>query len=159
MKNAIPLYSVLLVMVVVSILGCITIGSLVAFNDVISLSVSGLYSSYLIASGLLLYRRCTSGFSMPDLNTSAPALANTTGAELIWGPWHIPGIWGIINNSFTCIYLAVVWFFSYWPTQTDVTPQNMNFSVVVTGAVAIVSVLYYFLQARKIYIGPIIDVQ
>ncbi|TQS32631.1 hypothetical protein Golomagni_07048, partial [Golovinomyces magnicellulatus] len=38
-RNAIPIYAVLLSTAIVSILGCITIGSVVAFNDVISLSV------------------------------------------------------------------------------------------------------------------------
>lgn len=96
---------------------------------------------------------------MPDLTSSSPALANTAGAELAWGPWRIPGIWGILNNAFTCVYLAVVWFFSFWPTATPVTPQSMNFSVLVTGVVVIFSVLYYFIRARKIYVGPIIEVQ
>ena len=35
----------------------------------------------------------------------------------------------------------------------------MNFSVLVTGVVVIFSVLYYFIRARKIYVGPIIEVQ
>lgn len=95
---------------------------------------------------------------MPSLDSSHPALANTTGEALIWGPWHISGTWGIVNNTITCVYLIVIWFFSFWPATTPVTPETMNFSVVVTGAVFIFSVVYYLIRARKTYVGPVIEI-
>lgn len=138
------------------LLSLINFGSTAAFNDVISLSVSGLYASYLMAAGLLLYRRCGTGFRMPD-PTTHPALAQTDGQQLVWGPWHIPGTVGIINNVIACVYLVIIWFFSFFPQGTPVTPLSMNFSVVVTGGVTIFAIIYYLVWAKKEYIGPVVE--
>ncbi len=75
-----------------------------------------------------------------------------------WGPWRIPGYWGIANNTFACAYLTVVVFFSFWPTERLVTAENMNYAVLVTGAIVIFSLVYYFLWARRVYTGPVIEV-
>lgn len=64
------------------LLALINIGSATAFNDVVSLTVSGLYTSYLISASLLLYRRVTGGVQDAAID---PSLANTKGAELVWG--------------------------------------------------------------------------
>jgi choline transport protein len=152
----VPLWSIGVTTVISCLLALINIGSATAFNDIISLSVAGLYSSYLIATTLLLYRRCTGGFRIPD-PSALPALANTTGAELIWGPWRIPGAFGIANNTFACVYLVIILIFSFWPPATPVVAETMNYSSLVTGAVVIFSVGYYFFWARKDYQGPIVE--
>ncbi|POR31423.1 Uncharacterized protein TPAR_08387 [Tolypocladium paradoxum] len=74
--------------VISCLLALVNVGSSAVFIDVVSISVSGLYSSYLAAASLLLYRRCTNGFKLPDLpdQTTLPALADTSDAQLVWGP-------------------------------------------------------------------------
>lgn len=94
---------------------------------------------------------------MPD-PSAFPALASTTGAELVWGPWRIKGIWGILNNSFAVVYLTIILFFSFWPPVIPVTAATMNYSSLVTGTVFIFSIVYYFLWAKKDYQGPIVEV-
>ncbi|KAI9647065.1 hypothetical protein NHQ30_005067 [Ciborinia camelliae] len=84
-KTHIPLWSIAITTIVSCLLGLINIGSATAFNDVVSLSVSGLYSSYLICAVLLLYRRLTGGLQNPSEDSEGPTLANTAGAKLIWG--------------------------------------------------------------------------
>ncbi len=42
--------------------------------------------------------------------------------------------------------------------MTPTTAKNMNYTVLVTGAVAGFSVIYYLLWARKIYSGPVIEI-
>lgn len=155
-RTAVPRRAVLFTALIACLLVVIHVGSETAFNNVVSLSVSGLYASYLIATCLLLFRRCTSGFAMPD-STSLPALANTAGAELVWGSWHIPGVFGIANNAIACVYLFIVLFFSLWPPATPVDSATMNYSVLVTSAVALFSMVYYFVWARKVYQGPIVE--
>lgn len=95
---------------------------------------------------------------MPD-PSALPALANTAGAELLWGPWRIPGVLGIVNNSVACIYLIIILFFSFWPPMTPVVASTMNYSSLVTSTVAIFSIVYYFVWGKKEYQGPIVDVQ
>ncbi|WZH49356.1 hypothetical protein QYS62_010555 [Fusarium acuminatum] len=155
-RTTVPVYAVLCTAVISILLSLINIGSPVAFQNVTSLSISCLYSSYLIAAGLLLYRRTTKGFALPG-STDLPALANTTGAELVWGPFHIKGALGIANNIFAMCYLIVVGFFSFFPPMVDPSVDMMNYSVVVTGGLVIFSVIYYFVWARKEYNGPIVE--
>ncbi|GAB1196229.1 hypothetical protein APSETT444_005497 [Aspergillus pseudonomiae] len=93
-RTAIPTYTVLLTSTIGCLLNLINIGSDVAFNSLVSMSTSGLYLSYMIAAGLLLYRRCTGEISEAKRN-SEQTMVNTAGAKLVWGPFHLPGIWGI----------------------------------------------------------------
>ncbi|KAK7398529.1 hypothetical protein QQX98_012077 [Neonectria punicea] len=157
-RTTVPVWAVAVTSVISILLSLINIGSPVAFQNVTSLSISCLYASYLIAAVLLLYRRTTKGFSLPDPDTSSlPALANTTGAELVWGPFHLPGAFGIANNVLTICYLVVVGFFSFWPPMMNPTTDMMNYSVVVTGFVFVFSVVYYLVWAKREYNGPIVE--
>lgn len=156
-RTSVPLYAVLVTSVITILLGLINIGSNTALNAVLSLSISCLYGSYLLCAGLLLYRRCTSGFSMPS-SAEMPALANTSGAQLVWGPWHIKGALGIANNVFACIYLIIIAVFSFFPTSADVTAVNMNWASAVTGGMVIFALVYYAVWARKEYNGPIVEI-
>ncbi|KAL2037455.1 hypothetical protein N7G274_009735 [Stereocaulon virgatum] len=74
------------------------------------------------------------------------------------GPFHlgklsIPiNIWSIIWTFFvTIIYIM--------PTIRPVTPQNMNYVVVLIAAVAIFSIGYWYAAGRHYYIGPRNNVQ
>jgi hypothetical protein len=78
-------------------------------------------------------------------------------AKLIWGPWKVPGILGTINNAYACAYMIFVIFWSVWPPATPVKADTMNYSVVVTGGVMILSGIWYFVRARKVYRGPILE--
>ena len=151
-------------MAVTSFIACllalVNIGSVAAFNGVISVAIAGLFASYLLTSSLLLYRRCTG--AIVSSNTSdhvvVPERTNEATIKAIWGPWRIPGVLGIANNAFACVYLTYVLFFSFWPSFADVTPLNMNWSILVTGVITLVSAVYYLVWARKTYHGPIVDI-
>ncbi|KAJ5782953.1 hypothetical protein N7457_004727 [Penicillium paradoxum] len=153
--SAIPLYSVLVTSVIACLLALINIGSPVAFNDLVSMSISGLYLSYMVVGVLLLWRRCTGGISNARGNDSE--VVNTAGAKLVWGPFHVPGIWGILINAWALIYMTIAVFFTFWPTSWKVTVETMNFSVVGTMGTVILSLVYYYIRARKVYQGPIME--
>ncbi|PWY63121.1 amino acid permease [Aspergillus eucalypticola CBS 122712] len=155
-RTFLPTYSILLTMTICCLLGLINIGSAVALNDVVSMAVSGLYSSYLIVAVLLLWRRCTGAIS--NHNASDDTVVNVPGAKLMWGPFRVPGIWGILINTYAVIYIVIVIFFSYWPTELPVTVTNMNYSVVGTMGVVILAIIYYVLRARHVYTGPVIEI-
>lgn len=93
------------------------------------------------------------------LPSEAPeaTIINTTGAQLVWGPFRIPGRLGVAVNFLTIAYLILVVFFSFWPPLTPVTAQNMNYAIVGTGGVIVFSIVYYLLIARKVYNGPRIE--
>ncbi|KAI1212024.1 amino acid transporter [Annulohypoxylon truncatum] len=153
-RTGIPIYSVITTAVIAVILSLVNIGDSTAFNGVISISTAGLFGSYLIAASLLLYRRVTGGIGVANDND---VLTNTVGSSLTWGPWRLHGAFGIANNIFSCIYLVFIFFFSFWPPALEVTPETMNWAVLVFGTVILFSVLYYAVWARKVYSGPIIE--
>lgn len=84
-------------------------------------------------------------------------IINTAGAKLVWGPFHLKGIPGIVVNVIAIVYMLVTVFFSFWPPTAQVTAATMNYSVVGTAGVMFLTIVYYFTRARKVYEGPIIE--
>ncbi|KAJ6013351.1 hypothetical protein N7540_007942 [Penicillium herquei] len=207
-KNSqVPIVSVSVVCGFACALSIIYIGSTTAFNDVISLTVTGFYSTYILPSAFLLYHRLKGNIlphgtmldgSLPDAANSVPATMKEkpaalvhpkepgeedlpspgpssspeptqstdarrpmeyeiAQAPLIWGPWKVPGIFGTINNAYACVYMLFVIFWSVWPPETPVNYTTMNYSIVVTAGVLILSGIWYLVRARKEYQGPLID--
>jgi choline transport protein len=191
-RTKVPVWATLAVTAIAALLTLIYIGSSTAFNDVISLTITGFYGSYLMPAAFLLYRRikgeilprgtvidtsvpahvtkpaATSSSSSPDNSKkvnhsprqdidSDSELASIINAKLIWGPFRLPGLLGTINNLYACCYMVFVIFWSVWPPATPVTASTMNYSVVVTGGVMILSAIWYFVRAKKVYKGPLID--
>ncbi|KAL4925686.1 putative GABA permease [Aspergillus undulatus] len=161
-STAIPVYSVVLTTAVSFLLALIPIGSAVAFNQLCAMSISGLYLSYILVAALLLWRRLNNTISPSTSiaggqDTPSNEPVNTIGAKLVWGPFHVPGIWGVLVNVFGIVYALIAVFFSFWPTVTPVELETMNFSVVGTVSVIILSIVYYLIRARHVYDGPIIE--
>ncbi|KAG7404176.1 Choline transport protein [Fusarium oxysporum f. sp. rapae] len=157
--TGVPVWAIGITSIISCLLALINIGSTAVYNAIISIAVSSLYSSYLMAASLLLYRRVGKGFKLPG-PSAFPALADTGAGEgqaLAWGPWHVPGVLGIINNTYACLYLALIWFFSFWPPAANPNLASMNFAVLITGCVFIFSVIYYLAWARREYKGPIVE--
>ena len=69
----------------------------------------------------------------------------------------MPGIFGPAVNLFAIFYVIVILFFSFWPPEVPVDAGNMNYSILVTGAVLVFSVTWYFAWGRRDYKGPVID--
>ncbi|KAK8105106.1 amino acid transporter [Apiospora kogelbergensis] len=153
-RTHIPFNSVLLTTCVAILLSLINIGNQTAFNAVMSISIAALFGSYFFASSLLLYNRLTGKIQEP-LNDGS--LTNTIGETITWGPWRLRGLLGVANNTFACIYLIYVFFFSFWPPIAQVTLENFNWAVVVFTATISFSLLYYAIWARRTYLGPIIE--
>ncbi|CAI7675754.1 unnamed protein product [Penicillium manginii] len=154
--NRLPMWSVLLTTLISLLLALINIGSSVALNDVLSMAVSGLYSSYLIVSVLLLFRRIKGDISR--YNDNDDDVVNLPGKKLVWGPFHVPGIWGILINGFAVIYIIIVIFWSFWPTAMNPSVTDMNYSVVGWGGVIFLATLYYVIRARHVYTGPVVEI-
>ena len=114
----------------------------------------------MVAACVLLYRRVGKGFKDPD-PSAKPCLAEGPDGELsiAWGPWHLPGMVGIINNVLAIMFLIIVWFFAFWPPMAETTGENMNWAVLMTGSIMLFSTLYYFLRANKQYQGPVFEIR
>ncbi|ORY15045.1 choline transport protein [Clohesyomyces aquaticus] len=154
--TTLPIMSISFTMVIAIVLSFIRLGSDVAFNTVVSLSINGLYTSYLIGNSLLLYRRVIGHikpYSAGDI-----ALTNTIdAAHLTWGPWRIPEPLGTLVNFLGCIYLIIILIFSFWPIGNHPRPKEMNYSGPMFGAVTIFSVVYYLCWGNRTYKGPVVE--
>ncbi len=148
------MYAIMIMAGVSCAIGLINIGSAAAFNDVISVGVSSLYASYVLAESLLLWHRIRGTIRQPS------QMAGTTwhADELVWGPFRVPGIWGILLNTFGVGYGIIVFIFSFFPTMINPDAAHMNFACLMTGAVIIFAVIYYYLYARKVYTGPVVEI-
>ena len=91
-------------------------------------------------------------------NDSPQEPVNNVGRRLVWGPWRIPGALGVVVNAFSCIYLIVALFWSFWPSELPVTAENMNYNVLLIGTVVLVAVVYYLIRGRKEYTGPVVEI-
>ncbi|ATY60721.1 GABA permease [Cordyceps militaris] len=152
-KTQVPIWACTITAIITSLLTLINIGSSVALNDVLSLSISSLYTSYLITLSFFLYRRLTGAIAEPDINEEGGASPD----NLVWGPWRIGGLLGTVNNVFACFYLSFVLFWSFWPPATPVVAETMNYSFMGLLAVIGLSSAYYFATARKQFSGPIVE--
>jgi hypothetical protein len=160
-RSTIPVVAILVVTVFAALLALINIGNSAAFNGTISLVLEGFYLSYLLALGLLLWRRIRGDLDNPDSSMTIFNDAQVSEAHdrsLTWGPWRLKGAWGVANNVVAICYLTLIIFFSFWPYNVSPNIDQMNWAGVVTGSVALFSVLYYFLFAKKSYTGPIVEV-
>ncbi|ORY01977.1 amino acid/polyamine transporter I [Clohesyomyces aquaticus] len=153
-KTALPTNAVFTTLAITMLLSLISLGSTVALNDILTLSVAALYSSYLIVCALLLWRRLSGCVHHP-----AEELLLQHSGKLYWGPWRVPEPWGSINNVYACCHLTFLFFWCFWPPMTPVTPETANYSVLLLGSVIIGSVLWYYLRARKYFQGPIREVE
>lgn len=65
-KTAIPNYAIYVLAGVACLVGIINIGSATAFNIILSIGISSLYSSYTITEALLLWRRVRGDIRKPS---------------------------------------------------------------------------------------------
>ncbi|KAF7915329.1 uncharacterized protein EAE98_011195 [Botrytis deweyae] len=131
----IPLRSVCVSIAVSSLLSLINLGSSVALNAINSLGGVSILCSYFITISCLVWRR-------------------------LQGPlpphrWSL-GKYGMAINIASLCFLAPITFFSFWPLQTPVTAQNMNWSSVMFVATLSVALIYYYFRARHVYTAPVL---
>jgi amino acid transporter len=240
----IPIVAILVTTIFAALLVLIYVGSKVAFNDVISLTITGFYGSYFLPCAFLLYHRLKGhilppGSTLPqrleqsrsvsltdgtrdaeaetqaapdegaeiqvvlsekaetqvvlnenaEIRTAQDRVAESqavrqeeddtwsvsdeesqrqatpgiddefAGLRFGWGPWRVKGIFGTINNVYACVYMIYVIFWSVWPPATPVSANTMNYSIVVTGGVMILSGVWYVLWGYREFKGPIVEVE
>jgi amino acid transporter len=181
-SSQIPAVAIIVVTIFAALLVLIFIGSsYVKFSDVISLTITGFYGSYFLPCAFLLYHR-VKGDILPyrsqfpqgpeqwaladetlDRNPEIQATLDIDNEfselRLVWGPWRLPGVFGIINNAYACVYMIFVIFWSVWPSTTPVFSNTMNYSIVVTGGVMILSSVWYVVRGNQEYSGPVDEIR
>jgi amino acid transporter len=140
-KRQIPVNAITLSCTISCALSLINIGSATAFNAIISLNVAALMYTYIISIGCVIYRKIWHPETLPPRR------------------WDMGPRLGLAVNIIGLLYCCFAFFWAMWPSDTPVTLDNFNWSVVIFGGVFIISLLMYLIKGRKEYIGPAAIVQ
>lgn len=133
-----PLNAVLLSLSITIILAIINIGSTAAFNSVISLLVSSLFTAYFISISCILLKRLR-------------------GEPLPPSRWSL-GRFAIPCNIIALLYITFAFIMSFFPIYKVVTAASMNWSVLVWGIIVIFATIAFIVQGRHVYKGPVVYV-
>ncbi|KAG8735797.1 hypothetical protein FRC10_010149 [Ceratobasidium sp. 414] len=136
----VPLASLALTTALCVIFGCIYLGSSSALNAILSSSVVALNISYSIPVALLLIR----------------------GRHLLHPPglpapptFTLGRIGGPIANIVGLAFAVLTTVFFLFPPVLPVTPANMNYTIVVFGVIALVSIITWITSGRRNFKGPL----
>jgi choline transport protein len=140
----VPVRMILVVSLLQMLLGLIYLGSTTAFNAVLSMAILGMYASYFSPIVfMLIYGR----------RSSAQVVRGLGG-----GMFNLGSRWGPVINVIALLWLILAMVFSTFPTVEPVTPDNMNYCVVVTmGWMLIGGVYYYLLGGKRRFTGPVVE--
>lgn len=128
--------SIVVSWVVSCLLSLINIGSTIALNNITSLSLVAILSSYIVSTGLVFWRRL---YKLPLLP------AKFTFSRPI----------GLFLNGFSILFLVFAFIFAFFPGNPAPTVQQMNWASLIYGAVVIFAIADYYLRARHVYDGPV----
>ncbi|KAI9480863.1 MAG: amino acid permease-domain-containing protein [Benjaminiella poitrasii] len=131
-KTMTPIYAVWFNVIFAIVVGLLYIINETAFNAIVSVNTIASSMAYFIPIALRL--------------TVARKI-------FVHGPFHLGPFSDLINIISLCwILLTSVLFVC--PTEYPVTPDNMNYAIVVFTGVIGASVVYYYVRARKWFHGP-----
>ncbi|ETS79317.1 hypothetical protein PFICI_09170 [Pestalotiopsis fici W106-1] len=131
----VPTNALLLVGIMVVLLSLIYIGSVTAFNAIISLQTLGIYASYILPISFLLWRKLR-------------------GPEPPYGPFKM-GTFGIPVNIFALCYLLFMVTWMPFPSVLPVSSDNMNYAGPIFGGIIVLALGDWFLSGRKRFQMPV----
>jgi len=138
-KWNIPFNSVYITSVWTGVLCLINLGSTLAFNIIVSLSLLALLSTYMISIGCVLLKRIK-------------------GEELPEARWSL-GRYGLLINSIAFAYSGFVIVFCCFPATLPVTTKTANWAPLVWVGVIVIAMIVYIFHGRKHYTPPVVFVE
>ncbi|KAF2717936.1 amino acid transporter [Polychaeton citri CBS 116435] len=133
--DGMPRNAVVVTLLFTALLSLLIIGSSSAFNVILSFGNAGIYTSYIIILGCIIYRRF-------DGNEFPPSKF-TLGKSGLW------------INIGALMYLIVALVFLFFPAEPDPDPAKMNWAPLMFGVVLIIAFTWYVFKGRKEYDGPV----
>ncbi|KIY03711.1 uncharacterized protein Z520_00402 [Fonsecaea multimorphosa CBS 102226] len=128
----VPANSIVLCAVICTVLGCIYVGNLTAFNAFTSSYIVLSMASYLSAI-------------LPNL------LCRRT--KVVPGPFWMPGAIGLVVNAVSCLFMMAFIVIFCFPFAMPVDAETMNYTCVIFGGLTIIMGAFYLLLRRQ-YDGP-----
>ncbi|KAI5478073.1 hypothetical protein MNV49_005438 [Pseudohyphozyma bogoriensis] len=135
--NKVPVFAVWLVCFISLVMGLLQFASTVAVNAIFALCAIALDTSYIIPIACKVVFRYH-----PEVNFRP-------------GPFTLgPGLLGYVVNGIAIFWTCFVVIILALPTVIPVTSITMNYAAPITGAVLVLSWLWYILGGRRHYKGP-----
>ena len=106
-----------------------------AFNIILTISATGLFTSYITCIACVFHRRLTGG-------------------EFPSSKFHL-GVWGYFVNAFALAFLALAFIFLFFPAAPNPDPAGMNWGILIYGVAVIFATSYYLIRGRHEYEGPV----
>ncbi|KAK6849718.1 amino acid/polyamine transporter I [Apiospora arundinis] len=132
-RFGVPVASTVASACLVTVLGCIYVGSSTAFNAFVGSFILLIMSSYLAAI-------------LPNLATGR--------RNIRYGPFHMRGWLGFAINGIACAYM-LVWFIIYsFPYSLPTDARSMNYASLIWGGLTLLFSLWWLVVARHGYQGP-----
>ncbi|KAK7948485.1 amino acid transporter [Apiospora aurea] len=135
----IPFNAILFTGVVSSLLSVINVGSTIAYNQLASMGIAALLSSYLVSTACMALRRIRRQPLLPAHFTLGRA--------------------GLPVNLVAIGFLLLAFTMNFFPPVADPAPDTMNWAILVCGIVVAASLAYYIPVGRHHYKGPVIYVR
>lgn len=135
-NSGVPANAVYVTLIFTCLLALIQIGSTVAFNIILSVSATGLFTSYLTCIACVLGRRI-SGEPFPATKFSLGTFG------------------GYFVNIFAICFLVLAFVFLFFPAVPHPGPASMNWAILIYGVAVIFAGLYYLFKGRYEYEGPV----
>jgi amino acid transporter len=155
-QSQVPFRAIMLSVVIQMLLSLINIGSTAAFNAFVNSAAVTLYITYITPVILGVFKRMR-------------------GEHIPYGPFNL-GRWrNLINGVRTLsislrmgcqanerVQVAIVYtiftsFFLFWPASQAVNASSMNWSIVLVGGIVVISIVWWFIEGRKSFVGPDIN--
>ncbi|KAI9756600.1 MAG: hypothetical protein M4579_003778 [Chaenotheca gracillima] len=118
---------------IITVLGCIYVGSTTAFSAFV-----GSYEMLSTLSFLITI--------LPNLLTGR--------RKIIPGPFRMSNKIGFVVNTVACVYIAVFLVIFAFPYTLPVSAQNMNYACLITGGFTVFIALWWMVRSRRGYVGP-----
>jgi choline transport protein len=132
----IPVSAIGITLLLTMLLALIPLGSSMAYNNITSLGLGALLSSYIICIGCLFLRRLR-------------------GQKLLSRRFSLGHVGGFLINGFALCFLILVLVLCFFPAEPHPSPKEMNWAAVIYGGAALLILAYFAAQGRKSYKGPV----
>jgi choline transport protein len=129
------MFASLAILVVVSLLN---FGGSEVFNSIVGLIGGAVGLTYSLSIGCVLWRRLY-GDPLPPAR------------------WSL-GRYGVAINIVAVLYESFSVVVSFFPLFSKVDAKSMNWGIAMFGGVAVLCAVNYFVYARRVYRGPVVNV-
>src|SRR5271163_4939541 len=118
------------------LLSVINIGSSIALENITSLSLVAILSSYIVSISCIMIKRWRN-------------------APLLPAYYNLGRTFGLLLNGASLLFLVLVFVFSFFPGNVNPTPAQMNWTIMIYGVVMLAALGHYYFKGRHVYDGPV----